>query len=198
MALRGKYRLSFTAGGLLLAESLALAARFLEIGDWNSVQVWAVETNLLQARTLSSAKRICSELITRLSRLSNTELQRLVASHSDERRVWLWIAICRAYALIREFAVEVVHERYLAGTRDPLTLADYQEFLERKMVAGDELAKASSATRAKIRQKTFQLLQEVGLISKEKVVQGLALTDESMRSLPACDLEVFPIYVKGS
>ena len=127
MALRGKYRLSFTAGGLLLAESLALAEKFLEIGDWDSVQVWAVETNLLQARTLSSAKRICSELITRLSRLSNTELQRLVAAHSDERRVWLWIAICRAYALIREFAVEVVHERYLAGTRDPLTLADYQE-----------------------------------------------------------------------
>ena len=55
MALRGKYRLSFTAGGLLLAESLALAEKFLEIGDWDSVQVWAVETNLLQARTLSSA-----------------------------------------------------------------------------------------------------------------------------------------------
>ena len=120
----------------------------------------------------------------------------MVAATVEGRKVWLWIAVCRAYRLIREFAVEVVRERYLSGNREPLVLGDFDAFYERKAWASDELSRASELTRRKLRQKAFQLLTEAGLITEEKNVQGVLIDEKTLAAIPDEEYAYFPMYVR--
>ena len=155
-----------------------------------------VAENVLQSRTESSAKRVGRELILRLQALSNDELVRMVAATVEGRKVWLWIAVCRSYRLIREFAVEVVRERYLSGNREPLGYGDFDAFYERKAWTSDELSRASELTRRKLRQKTYQLLAEAGLVTDEKNVQGVLIDEKTLAAIPAEEYAYFPMYVR--
>lgn len=171
--------------------------KYLDCRDWHEVARWAVAENILQSRTQNTAKRISSELIYRLKTLSDTELSRLAAAPLDERKVWLWIAICRAYSLVREFAVEVIRERFLAGNTRALSLVDFDAFYERKTAMEPSLASVSSSTLQKIRQKTFQLLIEAGLLSHDKSVSGVIISERLLREIPPEEHDLFPIFIKG-
>ena len=105
--------MSFTTGGLSLQESVKLAAVYLEHGDWDVVRDKVLAANLLQTRTLSSAKRVCRELVSRLATLDRSELDFLVAANSRDQGYLLWAAVCRCYSFIADFAVEVVREHYI-------------------------------------------------------------------------------------
>lgn len=155
-----------------------------------------VAENVLQSRTESSAKRVGRELILRLQALSNDELVRMVSATVEGRKVWLWIAVCRSYRLIREFAVEVVRERYLSGNREPLGYGDFDAFYERKAWASDELSHASELTRRKIRQKAFRLLAEAGLVTDKRNVQGVLIDEKTLAAIPAEEYMYFPMYVR--
>ena len=120
----------------------------------------------------------------------------MVTATVEGRKVWLWIAVCRAYRLIREFAVEVVRERYLSGNREPLGYGDFDAFYERKAWANDELSRASELTRRKLRQKAFQLLAEAGLITDEKNVQGALIDEKTLAAIHAAEYAYFPMYVR--
>ncbi len=91
----GKYSLSFVVGALFRHESVRLAGLYLKRGDWNVVRDEVIARNLLQARTISSAKRICPEICSRLKRLNQNELEFLVGGDHREQAHLLWIAICR-------------------------------------------------------------------------------------------------------
>ena len=190
------YRFSFTAGALETAVCALIAQKYLENNDWEETLRQSVAQNLLQTRTENSCKRITGELILRLGTLSREELNIFVDSSQEVQKIWLWIGICRAYRLIREFAVEVVREHYLSGSSQALSLADFDTFCERKSIADDSIAKLSKSTYAKVRQKTFQLLMEVGLISRKKEVQGMAIDGKTFDAVPVEDQYCFPVYVK--
>jgi hypothetical protein len=55
------YNMSFTAGGLFLRESVEIAKLYLEIQDWKLVRVRALQQNVIQSRTESSAVRVIRE-----------------------------------------------------------------------------------------------------------------------------------------
>ena len=83
--------------------------------------------NILPVGPLSSAKRVARELVYRLQGLSAWELELLISGSQEGRNHLLWVAVCRPYRLVAEFAVEVVRERFLSmGT--PLELADFDAF----------------------------------------------------------------------
>ena len=108
-----KYRMSFTTGGLFHRESVKLAALYLDVGDWNSVRDKVIAENLLQTRTLNTLRRVCREVVSRLRTLTRGELECLVESSQQEQGYLLWLAVCRRYRFIADFAVEVLRERYM-------------------------------------------------------------------------------------
>ncbi len=65
-----RYRMSFTTGGLYHRESVKLDAIYLDLRDWTFVRNRVIANNLLQTRTLSSLKRVCREVLSRLATLS--------------------------------------------------------------------------------------------------------------------------------
>lgn len=192
------YRLSFTAGSSHVAVSRQLASYYLNQLDWDRAYTACVEENWLQSRTTNTSRRIASELIARLKELSHAELAVLKEGSAEDRQLILWLAICRHYALIADFMIEVVRERFLVGDTTPLTLADFDLFYERKSALHPELTKVSPSTRGKIRQKTFQFLQEAAILDSHRRVMPLMVSADILAQIPKSELAYLTVFVRGS
>jgi len=178
------YSMAFTTGGLFLAESVKVAELYLAHGDWDVVREAVLTDNLLQSRTVSSLKRISREILFRLRRLSPAELQLLVsASHQDQATI-LWIAICRHYRFIAEFAVEVVRERFLSLKPD-LNQQTFDAFFNRKSDWYPELDSIRPSTRSKLRQVLFKMLREGGLLSTDHTIIAVTLSPVLLKLIQA-------------
>ncbi|PJE79240.1 hypothetical protein CI610_01787 [invertebrate metagenome] len=160
------YKLSFTVGSLLHKESVTLAEILLVTGSWKEAKKKALSDNLLQARTISSATRTIREIGHRLKTLSTQELQFLVQGTCDEQAHILWIAICRYYRLIREFASEVIRDKYLSMSYN-LEDEDFNFFFNRKAELHDEIESTHQVTRDKLKQVLFRMLREAQLLSRD-------------------------------
>jgi hypothetical protein len=161
--------MSFTTGGLFHRESVNLTKLYLDLRDWNSVRNKVVEENLLQARTLNTLKRVCSEVVSRLKLLSIGELEFLNQGNHKEQAYLLWIALCRRYRFIADFAVEVLRERFLSLKTD-ITHEDFDTFFNRKSEWHLELEQISPATRSKLRQVLFRMLREADLLTAGNMI----------------------------
>jgi len=189
-----KYSLSFTAGGLMQAESVMLAELYLRLGDWQRVRNRVLEENLLQSRTQGSLKRLSGEAISRLERLDDHELVLLVEAAPSTQLQLLWLGICRRYAFIADFALEVLHERYVTLKSD-LQPAHYEAFFYRKAEWHPELEKLSESTKYKLRQVLFKMLQQVGLINAQgDILPTLLAPEVSDRISQSAEWMWFPIF----
>lgn len=188
------YSMSFTTAPLLRQETLVLVALFDELSDWEQVRERAVSENRLQLRTANSARRITSELISRLKLLSPDELAMLREGAPQEQGYLLWLAVCRRYRFIYDFAVEVVREKYL---RLDLTLeaADYDVYFEGKAEWHPEVERVAATTRRKGRQFVLRMLREADLLSRSDQITPALLTPalvDAIRAVNPADLAVFP------
>lgn len=172
-----KYSLSFTTGTLLQHESIEVAKLFLQTNDWKATRNQAVDENLLQARTLNSLRRTCSEVISRLKTLSLQEINDLVAAPPRQQGYLLWLGICRRYQFIADFAVEILHEHYVT-LKSIVTHDDFNAFFNQKSEWHDELNKISPQTRAKLRQVLFKMLREAELIDQHGLILPALVSPE--------------------
>ncbi|MCG8312830.1 MAG: DUF1819 family protein [Pseudomonadales bacterium] len=172
---QGKYRISFTSGSLYHRESVKLADVHQSLRDWDEVRAQALKDNLLQTRTESTAKRTCREAIARLKTLNEEELDFLREANHQDQAYLLWVAVCRLYRFIADFAVEVLRERFIA-MKLTLGFEDFDAFYNRKSEWHEELDKASDSTRDKLRQVLFRMLREAGLLEKNKTIIAAMLS----------------------
>ena len=196
------YCMSFTTGGLFHRESVTLAALYLDLGDWNSVRDTVVAENILQARTISTLKRVCREVVSRLRTLRPGELEFLVEGSHQEQAYLLWLAVCRRYRFIADFAVEVLRERYITLKTD-LTFDDFDSFFNRKSEWHSRLDEITPATRGKLRQILFKILREADLLNTSNMIQAAMLSPRLLALIHqgnAGDVLCFPAFesdVKG-
>ena len=61
-----KYSLSFNTRAALIPDTITISKIYSEIGIWDNVKEFVSEQNILQARTVSTANRIYSEISHRL------------------------------------------------------------------------------------------------------------------------------------
>ncbi|CAE6519285.1 conserved hypothetical protein [Nitrosomonas nitrosa] len=191
-----RYSMSFTTGGLFHRESAKLAALYLNLGDWNSVRDKVITENLLQTRTLNTLKRVCREVVSRLRTLSQDELEFLVESNHQEQAYLLWLAICRRYKFIADFAVEVLRERYITLKAD-LTFDDFDSFFNRKSEWHLELDEITPATRSKLRQVLFRILHEADLLTTNNMINAAMLSPRLLKMIHQGnrrDVLYFPVF----
>ncbi len=191
-----RYSMSFTTGSLFFRESVKLAALYLDFGDWNSVRDKVIAENLLQTRTLNTLKRVCREIISRLRTLSSGELDFLVEGSRQEQAYFLWIAVCRRYRFIADFAVELLRERYISLKTD-LTHEDFDAFFNQKSEWHSELDEISPATRSKLRQVLFRILRETDLLTANNIINAAMISqrllDVISQGSPR-DILYFPVF----
>jgi hypothetical protein len=161
-----KYKLSFTAAGLSEIESIKIAEIYLQCKDWEETKKIVVSKNLLQSRTTSRSIRVLRELVQRLSTLSDKQLSLLGEGNLHEQRYLLWFAVCKTYEFIREFAQEVLVEKYLRIDYE-LSELDYDAFFNRKADWNDELELITVSTKTKLKTVIFRMMREADLITED-------------------------------
>ena len=190
-----KYAMSFTTGGLFYSESLLLFELYFQINDWNEVSIKAFETNILQTRVESTAKRVLREIVSRLKMLKEDEVLLFQNGSSQEQKYLLWLGVCRKYIFIHDFAAEVIRERYLTLKLD-LPSDEFEVFYNAKAEWHVELESLTENTRNKLRTVLYRMLREAEIIDENNLIMPAILTGELIRTIAkhdANDLAVFPI-----
>lgn len=164
---RSHYKMSFSTGGLFLNESLAVA-QLHEVGEpWSATITRALTEGSTSLPKAASQRRTLREIVNRVSTLNANEIVYLLeeADRSDQQSL-LWVATCRAYRFVREFALEVMREKYLSFQLD-LPLESFDILYDAKAEWNEGLAGISPSTRTKLRQVLFRMMREANIISDD-------------------------------
>lgn len=162
------YLMSFGTGGTHLIESVGLAAVRLSGAPWDEV---AQRLDVFAIRKEASAKRLARELTHRLRRLNDEELTLLCAGDRTEQQALLWLAICRTYRFIGEWAREVLGDR--AQTYQlQVSYSDFDRFWREKEEQAPNLTALTPSTRAKLRAVLFRLMRETGIADERGRLTG--------------------------
>lgn len=196
MSVPSSYRLSFTTGGLLSAESTTVAEIYLQHQQWKQTREQVLADNVLQSRTRAAAVRVSKEVVGRLETLTLEELRLVARGSLRERGYLLWMAVCRRYALVREFATEVLREHYLT-LRLMVVPADFDAFFNFKAQWHEEMDRLADSTRHKLRQNLFRMLREAELLSAENLIQPAMLTPRLAELLAMQGEQAFQIFPLG-
>ena len=187
------YSLGFTTGAALLKESVITAQLYNDRKDWKLVREIAIEENVFQARTQSTSKKIYGEVAKRLGNLTDSEIELLSQDDENQVRALVWLAVCREYRLIQEFATEVIVPRFNAA-QFQLSHEDYDAFFNQKAEWHQNLDSASDNTQYKARQVLFLILKDCGLVGVDHEIQNLLLDDQVKRLIIEGDPEDLGIY----
>jgi hypothetical protein len=149
----------------------------------------------MQVRTATASLRISKEVISRLEMLRQEEVEFLIeCSHADRAHL-LWVAVCRRYEFVKEFAQEVLRENYVL-MRSQVTLPNFDAFLNSKALWHEELDQLAKSTQSKLRQNLFRMMREAGFINDHySILQALpspALV-QLLAQHGADELTVFPV-----
>jgi hypothetical protein len=192
----GQYSMSFTTGTLFHQESVKIAELFLDTQDWKSVREIVLSENLLQARTLNTLKRVYREISSRLKKLHLDELDLLLSGTPQEQKHLLWLAVCRRYQFIADFAKEVLRERYISLKTD-VSYEDFDIFFNKKAEWHEELDEIAPATRTKLRQTLFKMLREADLLTVNNMINPAILSARIINAIPQKDKQdilIFPVF----
>jgi hypothetical protein len=189
------YKMSFTSGGLFLNESVIVAELHVAGEDWKVTLSRALEEGATSLPKAASNRRTLREIVNRLMTLTEDEVRFLVEDAGrQEQQHLLWVATCRAYRFVREFAVEVICDRYIAYQLD-LPLESFDIFFDAKADWNEGLASISDSTRNKLRQILFRMMREAGVVSDGNRIQSTYLSAQLRQVIEAtnpADLVVFP------
>ena len=189
------YKMSFAVGGLLLNESVEVARMHAPSETWDATLRRALEGGVTSLPKAASRRRTLREIVNRISTLSDEELGYLVqVADRQDQQALLWLATCRAYRFVREFATEVIHERFLSFQLD-LPLESFDVLFAAKAEWDEGLAGISPTTRAKLRQVLFRMMREANVISNDNKILS-AYVSPRLKAILAeknpRDLVVFP------
>ena len=195
------YKMSFTSGGLFLTESVTVAGMHRTGEDWKDTLERALQEGATSLPKAASNRRTLREIVNRLMTLHDDEVRFLIDDAGrQEQQYLLWVATCRAYRFVREYAVEVICDRFLSYQLE-LPLESFDIFFEAKAEWDDGLASISDSTRNKLRQILFRMMREAGVVSDDHRIQSTYLSAQLRALIEATnptDLAVFPgIVIEG-
>lgn len=184
-----KYQFSFTAASLRLNDFVLTAKLKKEHQVVDHV-------NLLGAGNSATGKRMIREYNKRLGTLTDEQLSVLIDGYLSSQKQIAFLAICKTYAFIRDFTVEVIREKLLLFDYE-VSDGEFIAFLRRKTEDHPELEKITDKTTYKIRQVTFKILEEAGIIDniKNRHIQAQLIEKDVRKSIANDNKEWFKVLL---
>jgi hypothetical protein len=187
--------MSFTVGSLLARESFQFLEIYFENKDWKKAKKIAVENNILQSNKISTCQRVITELYSRLKLLNSAELNFLKQETGREQLLILWLAFCRKYSFVYQFAAELIHNR-VQNFNAQLDLIDFDLFFETMSLQYPQLESIPESRKNKLRQVLFRTLKEAEILDKELNIKTFIPSQNFLKTLylnSGRDLIIFPI-----
>ena len=192
---QSKYILSFTAASLKLNEmvKVAKAANDINTTDLKMVKESGVVFSSVKSRT---SDREFREIRKRLERLTPEQIKILIDGDLNSQKQVAFLAVCKRYAFIRDFTIEVIRDKVLVFDYQ-LHESDYNSFVNSKVLLHPELEAFSQSTRKKAKQVMFRILEQAGIINNavEKAIQPQILQQDVINAIIKDDLAWLKIFM---
>jgi len=189
MAATKKYKFSFTATSLRTKDFVQVALR--------ETSKNTDETILFLGNGKSSTgKRLLMEFNKWLSVLTESQLELLKTGSFKTQNEITFLAVCKYYGFIRDFITEVLREKYLVYDYE-LSDGDYISFYRRKAEYYPEMEDLTEVTQKKVRQVTFKILEQAGLINniKSKMIQPQIIEPQTKKVILKDNSELLKIFL---
>jgi hypothetical protein len=172
-----KYGFSFTASSLRLNEMILVASAIAENRKLDYI-------NELGGGKSTTGKRMLVEFERRISNLTPRQADILINGDFLSQKQIAFLCVCKTYLFIRDFVVEVLREKILVFDYQ-ITEGDYISFYRRKLDLHPEMDKITELTEKKIKQVTFKILEQAGIIDsiKSKVIQPQIIDKKVMDAI---------------
>ena len=168
--------------------------KYLEYKNWDNVKDLVIEENIMQKQSVSSRKRVFTEIKRRIESLTSSQLEFVNEANSSDIRNLIFLSILKTYRFIFEFMAEVISKKVLMFDYKILN-SDYETFFESKKYAVEQLESITEATQYKLKQVLFRILEEAMIIdnTKSKNILKPHLSGEVIKLI----IKDNPIYLKA-
>jgi hypothetical protein len=186
-----KYRLSFTAASLRLPEMVELARSYLN-EEINNIEKELV----IRGRNARTTDREFREIKFRIDTLTPNQLNILANGDAPAQKQIALLGMCKLYSFIRDFVVEVMRAKALVFDYQ-MTEGEYITFYRRKSDIHPELEDLADSTAKKIKQVTFKILEQTGLLDSvdNKTIVPQLLDRRVIKAVVEDDPEWLKIYL---
>lgn len=134
-----------------------------------------------------TARTVFDECNKRIATLTEFQKEILINGDFPSQKHVAFLAVCKFHAFIRDFTIEVIREKLLVFD-DQLTEGEYFSFFRQKTELHPEMDKLTSRTQEGVRQVTFKILEQAGIIDniKNKRIQ-IQILDRALIRAITCD-----------
>ena len=161
------YSAKLTAEPFLYNETKIIGRYLLEGEDELLLKKLNAERNLIKHKKIGSVKRVNSPIFRRLKIMDSEMLKEFVCSDIETSKYVLLYAIMKTDKLVKDFIFEVYKDK-LFMRKDYIEKFDIDNWYEEKCILSETLKYKSDATTAKLKQVIMKILQDSGLVIKEK------------------------------
>ncbi|CAN5854096.1 hypothetical protein BH24BAC1_BH24BAC1_32490 [soil metagenome] len=167
-------------------------ARSYVNGEIDSVS----KEDVIRGRDARTTDREFREIKFRIEELTNKQLAILANGDGLQKKQIALLGMCKLYSFIRDFVVEVLREKALVFDYQ-ITEGEYTTFFRRKSESHPELDGLADSTAKKIKQVTFKILEQAGLIdnTKSKKISPQIVDGRVIRAVVEDDPEWLKIYL---
>ncbi len=161
------YSAKLTAEPFLYTETKIIAEYILNGENPIELKKRNIEENLVHHKKIGSVKRVNAPIFRRLSVMDEDLMNDFVYSDIDNSKYILLYAIMKTDKLVRDFMLEV-YKYKLFMRKDYIEKFEIDNWYEEKCICSQTLRELSDSTAMKLKQVIMKILQDAGLVLKEK------------------------------
>lgn len=165
-----RFKLSYTSIALGLREAGVVLSYWNADHDWEAAGEIAVEDNAFQKSSSASTRRIFREIRQRLQTLTPETLEQFEEVSIDDQKAILLLAACKCYSFLFDFVRTTLTDKLVVFDYR-VNEEDFDKYWNYCTIDHPELEDIADSTRKKIRQVTFRILVEAGLLSSTRCPQ---------------------------
>ncbi len=163
----GDYSAKLTAEPFLYNETKTLATYLLKGESEETLKRRNIEENLIKYKSAKSIARVNSPMFRRLNVMDKNMMEEFINSSIDNSKYILLYTIMKTDRLVREFVLDV-YKYKLIMRKEYIEKFDIDNWYEEKCSLSTTLKEKSEQTSAKLKQVIMKIMQDSGLVIKEK------------------------------
>ncbi len=161
------YSAKLTGEPFMYSETKILAKYLLDGISPEDLKKKNIEENLIKYKSTKSIVRVNSPIFRRLNVMNHEMLEEFVYTDIETSKYILLYAIMKTDKLVRDFVIEV-YKYKLYMRKEYIEKFDIDNWYEEKCVLSKTLKERTESTSAKLKQVIMKILQDSGLVIKEK------------------------------
>ena len=182
-----------TIGGLRVNEISQITDLFDEKRNWDDVRTAYIETNISQTDRNATAKRYFTYMKGIISAWTEDEMKCFQQSSFDDKKNFIWLAFCRLFPLVADFASTYVRTNTLNGQLH-MNIEDFRSYIS-KLVDVGKIEEPTKTVFSKGRTIIYKMLKEMGYYDN-MMLQGGSLPPDFIKLIFSHnpeELHYFPI-----